>query len=527
MAKCGEADYYHYISDVYSPLRPAAWLDILNYASCWDFDTHFILDGVYNGFRVVDPHANIDAYDCKNYKSCFDPINSKKMNDVLLAELSTGKISITHTKPDQIHSLGAVPKPNGSVRHITDCSRPPLKSVNNFMKETFSSFAFNTIDDIVQNITPNCYMATVDLQDAYRSVPIHPSDRRHFGLRWDFGDGQQFLSDNFLCFGSKCSAFIFNRLTDAVTRYMRKKGFCCFNYLDDFIIIADTYQAALFAQNVLIQTLRSLGFYISWKKLTSPSQYCKFLGIIIDSVLQELVLPNDKMLKLHRELAFWENKTTSTKLQMQRLCGVLNFCCKVIRGGRVFMFHMIELLKLFNLRKRIELPKTFHDDISWWLSFAEQFNGRADFFDPVKDNVKIYTDACLEGLAAIFDGDYYQARVFALADDCITYITTTVNTYDVYVPVEHVMNINVLELIAVLLAMRRWSYCLINCRVILYCDNLQVCYNLAKDKTKNDLSNQCLRDIFWICISNNIYISPSYIPSSANIYADYLSRTVF
>ena len=325
-------------------------------------------------------------------------------------ELASGKISISLTKPTQVHSLGAVPKPNGSVRHITDCSRPVKSSVNNFMKCTFSSFSFNTIDDVVKEISHDDFLATVDLQDAYRSVPIHPSDRPHFGLRWNFGDGPVYLTDNFLCFGSKCSAFIFNRLTDAVSRFMRRNGFKCFNYCDDFIIIEPNYPKAVTAQNFLIQTLRKLGFYISWNKLASPAQYCRFLGIDIDTGNQRLLLPVEKIQKFHSKLNFWHNKKSATKYQLQRLCGILNFCCKVVRGGRIYMFHMIQLLKLFKDRQRISLPLSFHDDIAWWATFAEDFNGQADFFDPVDNTVELYTDACIYGLVAICNNDFTKLK---------------------------------------------------------------------------------------------------------------------
>ena len=314
----------------------------------WDDDALFILDGVYNGFKVIDPEAQIAVYDCANYRSCYAEDNYEKMSSILQTELSSGKVSIPLEKPLQIHSLGAIPKPNGSVRHITDCSMPLNLSVNNF-----STFSYNTIDDVIKEVKPECYMATVHLQDAYRSVPIHASDRAHFGLRWDFGTGPTYLVDNFLCFGSKCSAFIFNHLTDAISRFMKRKGFCCFNYLDDFIIIGSSYEETCNAQRTLMQVLRKLGFYISWKKVISPTQYCRFLGIDIDAASQRLLLPDDKLAKLHREISFWEKKSTATKLQMQRLCGILNFCCKVIRGGRVYMYHMIQLLRLFKGQRRI------------------------------------------------------------------------------------------------------------------------------------------------------------------------------
>ena len=57
------------------------------------------------------------------------------------------------------------------------------------MKSTFAYFSFNTIDDVILDVKPHSFMATVDLQNAYRSVPINPDDRKHFGLRWDFGNG--------------------------------------------------------------------------------------------------------------------------------------------------------------------------------------------------------------------------------------------------------------------------------------------------------------------------------------------------
>ena len=524
--KCEKTTDYHYIDGIFSPLSPRGWLDLLYDDNTWDHDSLFILDGVFNGFRVIDPNAAIPVYDCKNYKSCFKDDNNQKMNLVLTNELLSGKISIPKEKPDQIHALGAVPKPNGSVRHITDCSRPLKSSVNNYMNDTFSSFSFNTIDDIVKDVSPSSYMATVDLQDAYRSVPINPTDRPHFGLRWDFGQGQTYLTDNFLCFGSRCSAFIFNRLTDAVSRYMRKKGYCCYNYLDDFIIVESTFASACDAQNFLIFTLRKLGFYISWKKLISPTQYCRFLGIDIDSVEQRLILPDDKQDKLHKELCFWENKRTATKIQLQRLCGILNFCCKVIRGGRVYMFHMIRLLKLFNTQSRISLPTSFHEDISWWKSFACIFNGCADFFDPETSYTEVYTDACLRGLSGICGNDYYQAKIMPCDDEDVCCYTINANAYAIFVPKEHAGNINVLELLAFLIALARWNYAIYNCRVIAYCDNLQVCYNLAKDKSRNPLSNNLLRSIFWICVMRNIYISPVYIPSSCNYNADYLSRAI-
>ena len=190
------------------------------------------------------------------------------------------------------------------------------------------------------------------------------------------------------------------------------------------------------------------------------------------------------------------------------------------------MYHMIDLLKLFNTNRRIVLPDSFFEDIAWWKDFAATFNGSADYFDPVTNSVELYTDACLYGLAAIFQNDFLHATIHPCDDVDFHCYTTTNNAYDLYVPIEHVNDINVLELLAILLSLLRWGDSISNCRILAFCHNLQVCYNLAKDKIINPLANKCPKSIFWLCV-NNIYISPVYIPSCYNVDADYLSRIVF
>ena len=72
----------------------------------------------------------------------------------------------------------------------------------------------------------------------------------------------------------------------------------CINYLDDFCVVARMLELYRVGQLTLVAILRRVGFYISFKKLTHPSQIVRFLGIDIDSVRMELRLPLDKLMKL-------------------------------------------------------------------------------------------------------------------------------------------------------------------------------------------------------------------------------------
>ena len=91
------------------------------------------------------------------------------------------------------------------------------------------------------------------------------------------------------------------------------------NYLDDFIVIGATLEEATLAQKVVIKVLRYLGFYISWGKVTPPSQVCSYLGLDIDSIKMEIRLPTDKLEKLINLLKKYVGKSTISKKELESL----------------------------------------------------------------------------------------------------------------------------------------------------------------------------------------------------------------
>ena len=55
-------------------------------------------------------------------------------------------------------------------------------------------------------------MATIDIADAYRAVPIHTDDRYKQGLSWQFQENHPtitYMRDNRLCMGFSSSPYIF------------------------------------------------------------------------------------------------------------------------------------------------------------------------------------------------------------------------------------------------------------------------------------------------------------------------------
>lgn len=246
----------------------------------------YLWAGVTNGFYIVDQDADIPSYECHNYKSATSGDAYEFVNRLIHDELAQGKYRLAAETPHCIHSLGAVPKKGSNKwRPITDCKRPIGDSVNSFMLTTFRDFCYTTVDQVVDLVTPNCFMCSVDIKAAYRSVLIHPSQWKYQGVSWEIDGVLRYLYDTHVCFGLRCAPYLFTQISNFVLRCLKRRGFLkCVAYLDDFLIICDSADECSSGQEALIEILRSLGFYIAWEKCCSPSQCVTYLGVEFNSL---------------------------------------------------------------------------------------------------------------------------------------------------------------------------------------------------------------------------------------------------
>ena len=115
-------------------------------------------------------------------------------------------------------------------------------------------------------------------------------------------------------------------------------------YLDDFLIFGDSKHECELAYSELILLLGELGFSINWEKAVAPTQRLTFLGIEIDTVLRQLILPESKLCELRALLGETLTKRSITKRDLQSLVGKLNFAARVIFGGRTFLRCIIDAM---------------------------------------------------------------------------------------------------------------------------------------------------------------------------------------
>ena len=502
-----------------------AWCHELSFEN--DGPLHdYLFYGIKDGFIIVDTESVVPSYDCPNYIPPDSGAAFDFVNNLIHTELDQGKYIIADAKPHCIHSIGAVPKSDGKFRPITDCKRPLGLSINNFMNSTCETFSYNSVDSVCDMMYEGCFMATVDIASAYRSITINPSQWSLQGIRWFIDGSETLLLDTRICFGGKNSPYLFTQVSNFISRCMARRGLPdVINYLDDFIVVADTFDSCQRAQLTLINLLITLGFEIAWKKCTSPSTTCVYLGILFDSSSMEISLPQHKLDKLHHELQFFSGKTRATKRQIQRLCGVLAHCAKVVRGGRTFSRRIIDMLSnLPEGNPRLHLSNDFLLDIKWWADFASHFNGVACIIENnFLNGPTLYSDASQTGYGVVMDG-YWKAgffnstqvpfRVENLIPDHFHWLNFDVDT----------TNINVLELVPILLAVRQCGATWCNQHVICYTDNTQVVSCLNRGTSINLLSMEMLREICWSSAINNFHITARHIRGCDNYLPDLLSR---
>ena len=343
-----------------------------------DEDRGYLIDGLKNCFKISDlsgsDYVNIQKVELDNHQSAKK--YSTQVENELKSQIELGYYVGSDGVPTIVSPIGAIPKDNGKdVKIIHDGSRPTGEAMNDY--SSLHAVKYETLESAYSLAKPGYYLAKIDLKAAYRSVGIHPSDYCLTGIKWHFKDNDYptYLFDTRLPFGARRGCSIFHRISQAVKRMMAKRGFSnLVVYLDDFLIVSATWEECAFVQQVLINLLGSLGFFISWHKVAGPFQRLCFLGIDIDTVECKLLLDELKVHKLSDKLCEFRDKVRASKRQLQSLAGLLNWACQAVTGGRFFLRRVLDVIKcLKESGHKAKLDLQFKKDILWWLTYIKVF----------------------------------------------------------------------------------------------------------------------------------------------------------
>ncbi|KAJ8039854.1 hypothetical protein HOLleu_13988 [Holothuria leucospilota] len=164
----------------------------------------------------------------------------------------------------------------------------------------------------VRFITKDCFMASLDLKDAYFSVPIHKSSQKYLRFRWK-GQIWQFKA---LPNGLSPGPRIFTKILKVPMAALRSLGHIIIPYIDDTLLIAQSRLEALHALKDTIEVLSRLGFSIHpQKSVLEPCHEIKFLGFIINSKEMMITLTEPKVKEIREFSVEMLTKNKAQRMQ--------------------------------------------------------------------------------------------------------------------------------------------------------------------------------------------------------------------
>ncbi len=220
-----------------------------------------------------------------------------------------------------------VPKKGGGLRPILDLR---------VLKRALHKLPFKMLTQkrIFGCIRPRYWFAAIGLKDAYFHVSILPRHRPF--LRFAFeGRAYQY---KVLPFGLSLSPRVFTKVAEAALVPMREQGVRILNYLDDWLILAQSQDQLCEHRDWVLSHLSQLGLQVNWEKSKlSPMQRISFLGMELDSVSQTARLTQERAQSVLNCLNTFKSRTAVPLKQFQRLLGHMAATAAVTPLGLLHM----------------------------------------------------------------------------------------------------------------------------------------------------------------------------------------------
>ena len=415
--------------------------------------------------------------------------------------LSKGATEVvaTRSSPGFYGRIFVIPKATGGWRPILD-----LSPLNRFLE--IQTFRMETTTSTRDSIHPGDWATSIDLKDAYFHVLVHPRDRKWLRFVWK----DSIFQFRALPFGLASAPWVFTKITRELCIHARQSGIRLRVYLDDWMILGSTQAQCRSHTDSILALCSRLGFSLNPEKCDlTPAQSFTYLGMAFDTT-KWLVKPSPQRLeRLSTLLQSLLGQSHAPARQLAALLGQMESLSPLIPLGRL---HKREFQRRFRDRwsqasqpwdKKLQLGTWFQSAVAQWTTQAWLSQGVPITLPPPQG--ELFTDASNSGWGAHFES------------------LTASGTWP---PEMRDRHINILELEAVVLALRSFCQHLAGKHVRLCTDNTTVaCYiNKQGGARSRPLSRRTEQLLLW-CQAQSISLTAKHVPGKLNVLADSLSRS--
>ena len=287
-------------------------------------------------------------------------------------------------------NLFIAPKKDGTYRTILN-----LKPLN--VECDSPHFKMESLKQALHLVRRGSYMASIDIKDAFYSVPIQKDHKKYLRFMWK---GQQFqfrVMPNGYCDAMR----VFTKLLKPAFAKLREEGHESVIFVDDSFLLGDTFDECLRNISATIYLLQELGFVIHPdKSILVPTQQLTFLGFVIDTMCMTVTLTEEKKKKIVDMGKGLLERHHITIRMISSFIGNLTASMEAVPFGKLY-YRNIEWAKTsslkankFNFEAPCTLTKKALKEIKWWVDNIS--DSCASIRDIPDVDLVIHTDASKE-----------------------------------------------------------------------------------------------------------------------------------
>ena len=405
------------------------------------------------------------------------------------------------------------------------------------------TFRMDQLSDLSPELIRGDHLFKADLTDGYYHLRLRPAD----GMRLSFFVGGEVFIPLCLNCGLSVAPWFFTKTMAPIVSVLRGLGHRVFSYIDDFFGVAKpTKPGGPTGRRETHSLGRFMRILFEKLGLTLKPEKCVFegrtrleiLGILVDTVSAQFLLPPKKVVKLQNSARFLlsyaaRHRRHLRRRDVQRFAGLANATSPAVVDCRLRLRELFDamappsamsspsslapaapLLRMPNVaparrrergrapRAAIKISHAAVRDLQWWARIGTNPHvGRAIWPQPT---ACVFTDASMSGWGAAWDGSVPASGFFG--ED------------------QEGAHINELELSAALLALENFLPFARERHVQLVTDSLVTVHVVRNFTSRSPRLLAKLRRLRALCEANGITLSTRHLPSVLNCWADRLSR---
>ena len=303
----------------------------MSYAKLEPVKSALILNGIINGVSIdFTGKRNVNRF---GPNLPIDDEHIPKVTEVIMKDVESlkkaGPFSQQPFKHMAISPIGAVPKKNSTKIRVIHHLSHPFKgdSVNeNIIDEYLPISSFGHAAQAVREFGRYCYLVKLDVEAAYKQVPVRREDWPLLGFKWL----DQWYYERVLPFGLRSSCRLWELYAAALHHFFQHVLQCrgrrqIIHYVDDFLFVVESRDDAIALRDGALKLCTGLGIPMAADKTEGPVTCLTFLGIQIDTTTMVASLPDDKLHEITTLTTSWVRKERASIKEIQSLVGKLSF----------------------------------------------------------------------------------------------------------------------------------------------------------------------------------------------------------